>query len=258
MNTELPSNKLLVELSKDYSCQEEHEIKIADCDLTFSSYQNCLKFSYSLKSPFPTPKTSQVSFKNELQSLQISACLPNLPIVFKLNPPLELAPRAELKTRFAIPVFIRLTAKSSSETQSFDLPCRYLRNSWYGDFSAGELVFWREAQNIKMNQLQADLEAACELTILNDSDHSLVIKKLCLQTEYLSLYQKQFNYLTSPMTIRYHGGNDPSEVSVSKLLPEGCNHADLITGPKVEYRGHARLRSLGRFLEFTGLKFLVE
>ena len=86
----------------------------------------------------------------------------------------------------------------------------------------------------------------------------MLIKKLCIQTEYLALYLHNGKMLASPLAISYKGGNEPSSIRVNGVLPEGCDKSDRIADPRVEFCGSPRLRSFGRFLEFAGLKFLVE
>jgi hypothetical protein len=237
----------------------QHQLNLGDASVTFQALGNCVTVDYSVNAAFPVTRKKTLVFKDEVQSLKANFSVPNLPLVLKLGTALEIDADATYEARISIPVFLTIYPSDKLPDKGVQVPTRYIRHSWYGDFSEGELVHYRELGDLNEKSAHLpELEASCKITITNSSKEVLLIKKLCIQTEYLALYLHDGELMASPLSIFYKGGNEPSSIRVNGVLPEGCHASERIADPRVEFRGSPRLRSFGRFLEFAGLKFLVE
>ena len=259
MNTSDPTNNPIQKLVGRYSSSRNHELNWGAGTLTLVfSKTGLLVSNKHLDSNIPEFQ-KHFAATEEISEVELSPCLPSEAVLVHSSVTTTLIAHASVNFYLAIPIYIKVTAITQHERIIVaELPLSFIKPAWYGDYASGETVVYQKVTSFSDAALDNINFAICEVQLTNITSGDLNINKICIQTEYLALYQKDFNFFATPLTITHKGGSEPSMIKVSATMPHGCTLQDRIAAARSDFKGFARLRSLGRFLEFTGLKFLAE
>ena len=161
MNEDNSSNLQSEFISTLYPVASQHHLHVGDAKLSFIAQGNSLNVEYSIESAFPIVRKKTLVFKDPIPGVRVNFSVPNLPLVLKLATALEIEADATYEATVSIPVFLNVYPSNKRPDQGVQVPTRFIRNSWYGDFSEGELVKYREITdfNEKSSHLP-ELEAA--------------------------------------------------------------------------------------------------
>lgn len=259
MNTSEPVNNPIQKLVGCYAASSSHELNWGAGVLTLKFTSTGLLLSNHYLDPNIPEVKKHFAATEDILEVELSPCLPAEAVLIHSSVSATLIAHASVNFFLEIPVYLKVTAITKHDRILVtELPLNFTKPAWYGDYASGETVIYQKVQNFSDPTTVACAFAICEVLLTNITSSDLNINKICIQTEYLALYQKDFNFFSSPITITHKGGTEPSLVKVNGTMPSGCSPQDRIAAPRSDFKGFARLRSLGRFLEFTGLRFLAE
>jgi len=138
-------------------------------------------------------------------SLLIAPALPAKPLVFK-GTGLNVLPGHSITIFLKIPLAFQIYfSKIQPENLLREISYKRLSNTWFGEPDAGEPAFalgsdyFLKIEDIKIN----GLEAICPVNIKNSSNSILMVQRLIIRTENITLYKNEGKIVTSHVQIEH-------------------------------------------------------
>lgn len=198
--------------------------------------------------------------------LRAAPSMPDKPLVIRPESSIFLPEGKEGLFFVEIPLWLRITgtgkADGSDEIILAELPTRELSKTWFGNLSAGELCYisrTRFLSGVRDDHLgtgapepggrgasmYADSEASeaaqttaarttaiCPVTVKNFSTSLLEFERVCIRTEFLSIFEGDNRLWTSAVELVHQGHEEASQTTGS--------------GPPRQLTGEGRLLAPGR------------
>ena len=140
-------------------------------------------------------------------SLLIAPALPAKPLVFK-GTGLNVLPGHSITLFLKIPLAFQIYfSKIQPENLLREISYQRLSNTWFGEPDAGEPAFalgseyYLNIEEITIN----GLEAICPVSIKNSSNSILMVQRLIIRTENITLYKNEDKIVTSLVQIEHKG-----------------------------------------------------
>lgn len=182
----------------------------------------------------PEEAWSRWALKEAYERIRISPLFPDLPVVVKPEAPFILTPRAGAKVYVRCPLWIRLELAGKDNLTIKEIPAVVLSKTWFGEFTDGELCYWISSAARRQIEVDPDRPflAICPIQITNQSEEELIVEKICLRVEGLSLFDSEGQLWAGKTKIAYRGSNILSQVEAAGKPPAEASKGKLITPPR--------------------------
>lgn len=194
-----------------------------------------------------------VAEENQTQ-VQLAAVMPDRPTLARPESPVTMLPGQSAQFFIGVPLWVQLRVGARAESMLCELPTVVLSNSWFGTPQEGELCYaMRTTAKRQINELHLrPYRAVCPFEVRNASRQSLEIQRLCLRTQYLTVYLGRQHLWTNPGRVTHRGENEWSRAVYAKNPPDAAENPYPIGTPRHPPEKGILTRS------FEGLKAFVE
>lgn len=183
--------------------------------------------------------------------LALVPALPDRPVVVKPENEFWLLKGSEARIYVRVPLHLRVEATGSSPRTLLRLPTVVLSDTWWGSPAVGELCYFLDISARRTMPETDFLEhlVICPLQLVNRSDDELLVTRIALRTDYLSIYRDGSRIWSDETRVKYRGDHEDSSLSVSGQAPGEATEATLMgeaeerMGRGFSARTFARIRS---------------
>ena len=147
-------------------------------------------------------------------SLIIAPALPAKPLVFK-GTGLNVLPGQDITIFLKIPLAFQIYfSKEQPANLLREVSYKRLSNTWFGDPDSGEPAFTLGSEYFLNPEIIkiTDLEAICPVNIRNSSNSILMVQRLMIRTEFITLYKNNHKIVTSLVQVEHKGDEEGSSV----------------------------------------------
>ncbi|KAA3620047.1 MAG: DUF432 domain-containing protein [Calditrichaeota bacterium] len=243
---------------------EIRKIEIADLKLYFQLLKNEIKVgsTYSkgnkVHDNISLPENLEWRrwpLRKEISTIQLDPVLPDRPILVSPESSFSLLENFESRHYVRFPVSVKIAMVYDKKTVDlFEIPTIKLSNTWFGTFNEGEACYGISS-GIR-TEIEPDTTrpymAICPLLLKNKTEESLFVGKICVRSDYLSLFLHESQLWTNEMGISYVGKNEISQVQVSARGPANAPGATLITKARSAVKKTLSARSFVSIKDFYG------
>lgn len=160
---------------------------------------------------------------------------PDRPIVIKQETSFKILPGKEVNIFAQIPVSLQFYAVShKKEHLLFETPSRELSSTWFGESDSGTLAYSLRstiAYSFERPNQVADY-VICPVKLVNESSSPLVVQRLLLQCDYLTIYGNELDMYSNEITIKFKGVNEISDVLYANKPPIYVDQLNKITSAR--------------------------
>lgn len=160
--------------------------------------------------------------------------MPDRPVVVRPRNVLTLPPSTEIVFFVSIPIWVRIylgdPAHQRLATVLDTFPSGNLSETWFGDFSDGELSY--ALRSFAFRRLSSfgnyPHRAICPVVIRNRSEEPIFCHKLCVRAQYLNLYRDKDRLWTNQVTVYHRGDDELSQIKYKKSPPVQADNPILL------------------------------
>jgi hypothetical protein len=179
---------------------------------------------------FPDRDWTRWILDDRIERIQLKPRLPDRPLIVRPEMPMCLMPKQSVQLFIGIPIWLAITFGAKQE-QSIEIPSSTLSNSWFGQFTEGELCY---AVRTRARLGQHDLlpntsRAVFPLEVRNTSAEQLNFERLCIRPQYLNIFEGTTRLWTSKGRVSYRGEDNWSRIVYSSNAP-GFDEAERLLG----------------------------
>jgi hypothetical protein len=167
-------------------------------------------------------------------SLLIAPALPAKPLVFK-GTGLNVLPGHSITLFLKIPLAFQIYfSKIHPENLLREISYKRLSNTWFGEPDAGEPAFalgseyYLNIEEIIIN----GLEAICPVNIKNSSNSILMVQRLIIRTENITLYKNEDKIVTSLVQVEHRGAEETGSVEYRYSKIYNGEKQEILAGPR--------------------------
>lgn len=191
------------------------------------------------------------------EEVGLSPVFPARPIVVKPELTFRLLPRATARIFVSVPLWARVAvAGAEAEEQRLtELPTVTLSDTWWGEFTDGELSYWLSTtarREVRPAPFPSHL-AVCPLDLSNRSDDELEVDRVALRVQHLSVYRGEAGFWGEVTRVRYRGAEEGSEVEVTGRAPREAGETTRVEEPRVPISRSFTARTFGRIRALSGM-----
>lgn len=181
----------------------------------------------------------------------LTPAFPSRPVVVRPDNEFWLTQGSEAHIYVRIPLDVEVAALGPHRASLLTIPTKVLSDTWWGSTEEGVLHYYLDT---KARRVMADAEflehlAVCPVHLTNGSTDDLLVTRIALHTEYLTLYRDGNRLWSDETRVRYRGHEEESSVAVGGEPPAEAEHAELVRPARMKMsrsfsaRTFARLRS---------------
>lgn len=189
---------------------------------------------------------SRWALDHPYKTLHLVPVFPDRPVVIKPDVPFRLRKDGGRATVYVpVPLWIKIDlSDGNGQTTLIEIPTVCFSDTWCGSYTHGELCYWISSYaegTLNIEELPFHV-AACPIRMKNGSNSDLLIDKLCLYVENLSLFEREGKLMADETKIDFQEGSEVSQVEVTGKEP--IPNAKLIAAPRNIQRRSFSARSL--------------
>lgn len=173
------------------------------------------------------PKDSRIAFR---------PAFPALPVVARPNSVLNLSPKGEASFFIGIPACIEIMAECQGAMLLLTgFPSEVLSKTWHGTPLQGHLGFALRtfARRVFEPEVWPEFEIICPISIVNVDAQTLPFERLYLETDHLTVFEKNGRLWSNAAEIHVGAGNsDLSNINYSDRPAAPWQDAVEITPPR--------------------------
>ncbi len=193
--------------------------------------------------------------ESPIEEVELRPLLPPRPIVLEPERSFRLTRGAGARVYVRVPLWIQLRIPEPDPLVIEEVPTMTLSDTWWGGSHRGELAYWLPTtarREIRPELFQPHL-GVCPLQMWNRSRSELLVDKLLLGVEHLSLFQEGAGRLwTDVSTVRYQGEGVESVIDRSGAAPDEAPEAQLVTPARSPDQTGLRAWTFQRLRGFPG------
>lgn len=177
---------------------------------------------------------SRWPLKIDNRIIQLTPLLPDRAVVIKPESSFRIIKNEQVHVYARVPVWVQMNVINSQAIHIIDIPSAVLSNTWFGSFLEGELCYWISSglrQRIEMDTRRPHM-VICPILLVNHSEEELLIEKICLHVDNLSIFIFNKQLWSDETQIEYKGSEQISQITVSGKAPSESASAVLITSPR--------------------------
>jgi hypothetical protein len=211
-------------------------VEIGPLTVYFRKFQNEIWVAYDrAESVDPEKLTwSSWAFDSENFRVHLKPLLPDRMLTVKPETPFRLVKNARIKVHSRVPVWVGIYADGHHKNKLTEIPTVELSNTWFGDVVNGTLSYWLSTRARRQidREMYNPHTAICTFNIHNASGDELVIEKINLPVERLSLYLHEGQLWSDEMDVAYKGGDQHSEIFMHGKAPSASPQAMYLSHPR--------------------------
>lgn len=164
--------------------------------------------------------------------------MPDHPLVLAGETSFDLRPAARVRFYVAVPAWISLRIPGADPEVLLEHPTSVLSSTWFGDFFEGEHCYWTptRARTDPAKLPKAHHLVTCPIEVLNRSADPLLVDKLALRVQHVSIFQDGARLWADETKIAYLGGGEFSKIHWSGKPPREAKGATRLAAPLVPAR----------------------
>jgi hypothetical protein len=178
------------------------------------------------------PKDTRISFR---------PAFPGMPVVARPHSVLNLSPKGEASFFVGIPAWIEIMAECQGEMMLLTgFPTEELSKTWHGTPLVGSLGYALRtyARRVFEPEVWPEFEILCPIGIVNDGEATLPFERLYLETDHLSVFEKDGRLWSNAARIHVASGDtDLNNITYAPRPAAPNQDAEEITLPR---KGRAR------------------
>ena len=185
-----------------------------------------------------------------LESVTLSAALPDRAVVVRPDRPLHVPPRMETRLSVSVPVWFRVEVEGL-DAPLLDWPAWRPSDTWFGPtVREGELCYASRTQSRMTFPPAAGrpARARCRLTLRNAAEDELLVERISLPVPRLALYASGGTLYAGSLDVVRQAGGSQVEVTIPKGAPGGLEGAELLAPPRAASHHNIFVRALGALL----------
>ena len=184
--------------------------------------------------------------------ISLSPVLPPRSVVVEPELTFRLLPSTEARIFVRVPLWVRVTIATAPEKFLVELPILTLSDTWWGDFTEGELCYWLPTtarRRVDEGTFSPHL-VVCPLQLVNESDEELEVREVALRVAHLTVFGTDGRFWADETSVRYRGESEESSIEMSGRSPAEAPSAVEVAAPRspiprgLTARAFARLKSL--------------
>jgi hypothetical protein len=201
------------------------------------------------------PVWSRWILEGENTGIQLSPAFPDRPVIVKSEFSFKLLHAAQARVYVQIPLWVRIELIEKMQIPLAEIPTVILSNTWFGTPEAGELCYWLSspAGRTIASQPSQPFLVTCPIQIINESDDELMVEKLALRVERLTLFESQGQFWSDLFRVAYQGKNDISRIEVSGKAPPEASQARPIVAPRSNDKSGFTAKTFENLIDLAGL-----
>ncbi|MCC5926712.1 MAG: hypothetical protein JJU41_09165 [Bacteroidetes bacterium] len=186
---------------------------------------------------YPEPESlvwQRWAFADEAATLKVKPLLPDMQVSVRPEHAFRLVPNARINVYTRIPVWVGIYNGSDDKHKLIEVPSVELSKTWFGDFFSGSLSYGlrtRARREITPDMFQAHT-IICTMNIQNASGGDLLIEKINILVERLSIFIKDGQLWSDEMDITFKGGDQHSEITMQGTAPGSAPDAVHVMAPR--------------------------
>lgn len=186
--------------------------------------------------------------------VHLEPVFPNRALVVEPEQTFHLVRGARVRIYVRVPLWVSVGLPSPSKVELIEIPTHILSDTWFGDFTEGELAY--ALPTSARRQVSPDIFephlAVCPLSLGNDAVDELEVDKLCLRVAHLSIFSRGPELWSDETRVRYQGEDEESRIRISGQVPSEASDAVRIRSPRVPLARGFRARTFARLADLSG------
>jgi len=177
---------------------------------------------------------SRWALKDNNSKIQFKPIFPDRSVVVKPESSFWLMMDTQAQIYIRIPIWLQINLIKQKPIHLIDIPTVILSNTWFGTFFEGELCYWISSgvrQQIEPDPIRS-YSVACPIKLINKSKEDLLVEKICLKVDNLSLFLNNEQLWSDETQMLYKGSNNISQIKATGKPPKESPSAVLLTPPK--------------------------
>lgn len=163
----------------------------------------------------------------EMSELYISPRLPELPLVVKPTSELHIQSGAQVTLYVEIPLTLVCRSSEKGNDTLVEIDTEKLKKTWFGEPTNGELCYFlKTGINTELSEMSRyEHHAIAPVTIVNDANEQLNVKRLSLDMNVFNLYRGSDGYWTDHQQVKFKGSVSESQI---RNLGKPAKTSDLV------------------------------
>lgn len=185
--------------------------------------------------------------------IYLSPVTPGRAIVVKPESELKISSGSEALFFLLFPAKIKISVGTKKNVIT-ELSSQILSNTWFGEPDSGELCYSLKtsARRTIEGLTPRPHQVVCPVYIKNNSQSDLNFKRLCIRTEYLSIYQGENWLWSNKVHVSFRGDNHVSKIKYNSSVPDFEKIHGLLSPPRSKPVKDFSLKSFDTFKFLTG------
>lgn len=182
---------------------------------------------------------------------------PDRPLVVKPEYPFRIIKGSRARIYVQVPVWIRIEQAGRKPVTITDIPTVILSKTWFGTPTEGEHCYWMPSSTRRQIEPQAmkPFATICPVHIINSSNDELLVEKLALRVERLSIFKLADQLWSDETRVTYRGSGAVSKIDMSGKAPVEAKQAVLLSEPRRPAGKGFAARTFMSLKDIPGLSF---
>jgi hypothetical protein len=202
---------------------------------------------------------SRWAVEQEKIRIRVLPVFPDRSVVVKPELSFRLVERTQVRVFVRVPIWVRIELVGKTPETLLEIPSVILSNTWFGSFLEGELCYWISSgirRKIEPDPNRPYL-AICPVKIVEDTDEELLIEKLCLRVQNLSMFYDGQQLWSDQTKIYYKGKGAISQIEVAHSAPKDASKSKLISKPRSVIKKGITAKTFSTLKELPGFGFFT-
>lgn len=200
------------------------------------------------------PEWSRWAVPEDTTGVRLEPVFPDRALVVEPEQTFHLVRGARVRVYVRVPLWVSVGLPSPSGVGLTEIPTHILSDTWFGDFTEGELAYAlpTSARRRVTPDVFAPHLAICPLSLGNDGVDQLEVEKLCLRVAHLSLFSRGPALWSDETRVRYQGEDEQSRIHISGDVPREAPDAVRVRPPRIPLARGFRARTFARLADLSG------
>lgn len=188
-------------------------------------------------------------------SLRLDPLFPSRSLVLKPEHSFRLLPGSGARIFVRVPLWAQLSLPDRTERTLAELPTVALSDTWWGEFTEGELCYWLPTtarREVKAGVVR-EHQAVCPLDLTNRSDEELEVERIALRVEHLSVYLGEYGFWSDVTRVRYKGGAEGSQIEITGRAPREAGESRRVALARTPITKSFHARTFSKLRALSGL-----
>jgi hypothetical protein len=171
-------------------------------------------------------------------TFRLAPRMPDRPLILAGETLFDVRPGARVRFYVAVPAWISVRIPGADPEVLLEHPTSVLSATWFGDFFEGEHCYWTptRSRTDPARLPRADHLVTCPIEVTNRSEDPLVVDKLALRVQHVSIFRDGDRLWADETRIAYLGGGEFSKIHWSGKPPREAQGATRLAEPMVKAR----------------------